>query len=51
MYGNDGDAVAYQSWSFATPDLRRQVTVALTPDFTADLDDAVEDFLDQVFCG
>lgn len=51
VYGNDGDAVAYQSWSFATPDLRRQVTVALTPDFTADLDDAVEDFLDQVFCG
>jgi D-alanyl-D-alanine carboxypeptidase len=50
VYGNDGDALAYQSWSFSTEDGRRQVSVALTPDFRADLDDAVETFLDAAFC-
>jgi hypothetical protein len=33
VYGNDGDALAYQSWSFSTEDGRRQVTIALTPAF------------------
>ena len=54
VYGNDGDALAYQSWSYATEDTRRQVTVALTPDFSGDpdaTDDAVDAFLDEAFCG
>jgi hypothetical protein len=42
-----GDALAYQAWSFSTQDLRRQVTVALTPDFGGDTDDAVDAFLDE----
>ncbi|WP_129666103.1 serine hydrolase domain-containing protein [Phytoactinopolyspora endophytica] len=51
VYGNDGDALAYQSWSYSTPDRSRQVTVALTPDFRGDPDDAVDAFLDKAFCG
>ncbi|MEO3843255.1 MULTISPECIES: serine hydrolase [unclassified Streptomyces] len=51
VYGNDGDALAYQSWSFTTPDLRRHVTVALTPEHRADLDDSVDALLDAAFCG
>jgi len=50
VYGNDGDTLAYQSWSFATEDGRRQATVALTPDFSGDPDDAVDAFLDTAFC-
>lgn len=50
VYGNDGDALAYQAWSFATEDGRRQVTVALTPDFRGDPDDAVEALMDEAFC-
>jgi D-alanyl-D-alanine carboxypeptidase len=50
VYGNDGDALAYQSWSFATEDRSRQVTVALTTGVHRDLDDAVKTFLDQTFC-
>ncbi|MDQ0946662.1 D-alanyl-D-alanine carboxypeptidase [Streptomyces phaeochromogenes] len=50
-YGNDGDALAYQAWSFTTEDRRRQVTVALTPDFRGDPDDAVDALLDKAFCG
>lgn len=51
VYGNDGDALAYQSWSFSTEDRRRQVTVAFTPDFRGDPDDAVDAFLNKAFCG
>ncbi|QCX81976.1 D-alanyl-D-alanine carboxypeptidase precursor [Streptomyces sp. YIM 121038] len=51
VYGNDGDALAYQAWSFTTEDRRRQVTVALTPDFRGDPDDAVDALLDKAFCG
>lgn len=51
LYGHDGDALTYQSWSFSTADLHRQVTIALTPDFRADLDDTVDAFLDEAFCG
>ncbi len=51
VYGNDGDALAYQSWSFSTEDGRRRVTVALTPDFRGDPDDAVDAFLNHAFCG
>ncbi|GAA5011612.1 serine hydrolase domain-containing protein [Actinopolymorpha pittospori] len=51
VYGNDGDALAYQSWSYFTEDGRHQVTVALTPDFRGDPDDAVDAFLDKALCG
>jgi D-alanyl-D-alanine carboxypeptidase len=51
VYGNDGDALAYQSWSFTTEDRRRQVTIALTPDFRGDPDDAVDALVDEAFCG
>ncbi|MYW02470.1 serine hydrolase [Streptomyces sp. SID3343] len=50
VYGNDGDALAYQAWSFSTEDRRRQVTIALTPDFRGDPDDAVEALLDKAIC-
>ncbi|QDQ16046.1 beta-lactamase family protein [Streptomyces spectabilis] len=50
VYGNDGDALAYQAWSFTTEDRRRQVTIALTPDFRGDPDDAVDALLDKAFC-
>ncbi|MEJ3746145.1 serine hydrolase domain-containing protein [Actinomycetes bacterium KLBMP 9797] len=51
VYGNDGDAMAYQSWSFSTEDQSRQVTIALTPDFGGgDPDDAVDAFLDAAIC-
>ncbi|WP_040455220.1 serine hydrolase domain-containing protein [Kribbella catacumbae] len=50
VYGNDGDALAYQAWSFSTEDGTKQVTVALTPDHRADLDDAVEAIVDKAVC-
>ncbi|WP_030682873.1 serine hydrolase domain-containing protein [Streptomyces sp. NRRL B-1347] len=50
VYGNDGDALAYQSWSFTTEDRRRQATIALTPDFRGDPDDAVDALLDKALC-
>lgn len=50
VYGHDGDALAYNVWSFSTEDTSRQVTIALTPDFSADLDAAVDAFLDKAFC-
>ena len=34
VYGNDGDALAYQAYSFSTADARRQIAVAVTPNFT-----------------
>jgi D-alanyl-D-alanine carboxypeptidase len=51
VYGNDGDALAYQSWSFTTADGRRRATIALTPDFRGNPDVAVDAFLDEAFCG
>jgi D-alanyl-D-alanine carboxypeptidase len=51
VYGNDGDALAYQTYTFATPDGRHRATIALTPDFHGDPDDAVEAFLDEAICG
>lgn len=51
VYGHDGDALAYQSWSFSTEDGHYQVTVALTPDFRGDPDDAVDAFLNKALCG
>ncbi|WP_239152810.1 serine hydrolase domain-containing protein [Virgisporangium aurantiacum] len=51
VYGNDGDALAYETWSFTTEDGRRQATVAITPDHDGDPDDAMDAFLNHVFCG
>ncbi|MFF5288855.1 serine hydrolase domain-containing protein [Paractinoplanes globisporus] len=51
VYGNDGDAVAYQAWSYSTEDGRRQATLGLTPNFRGDPDKAVDDFLNDAFCG
>ncbi|GAA1038346.1 serine hydrolase domain-containing protein [Virgisporangium ochraceum] len=50
VYGNDGDALAYQAYSFSTEDGRRQVTVAVTPNHRTDPDDAVEALVDAVVC-
>jgi len=50
VYGNDGDALTYQSWSFSTQDGRHQVTVALTPDFHGNPDGAVDEFLNEAIC-
>jgi D-alanyl-D-alanine carboxypeptidase len=51
VYGNDGDALAYETWSFSTQDPHRQATIAITPDFAGDPDDAVDAFLDEALCG
>ena len=50
VYGNDGDALAYQAYSYATEDARRQVTVAVTPNFRTNPDDSVDAFVDQAIC-
>ncbi len=50
VYGNDGDALAYQAWSFSTEDASRRVTVAITPAFTGDPDAAVDAFLNKAIC-
>jgi D-alanyl-D-alanine carboxypeptidase len=50
VYGNEGDALAYQAYSFSTADTRHQVTVAVTPDFSADPDDIADTFIDQAVC-
>ena len=51
VYGNDGDSLTYQTWSFSALDGRHQVTVALTPNFTGDADDTIDAFLDRAICG
>jgi D-alanyl-D-alanine carboxypeptidase len=51
VYGNDGDALAYKAWSFSTEDGKRQVTVAITPNFHGDPDGAVDALLDTAICG
>ncbi|GAB2678847.1 serine hydrolase domain-containing protein [Kribbella swartbergensis] len=50
LYGNDGDSITYQSWTFSTPDADHQVTVALTPNFKADPDDYIDTFLNKAVC-
>ena len=50
VYGNDGDALAYQVYAYSTEDLRHQVTVAVTPNFSTDPDDSVNAFLDETIC-
>jgi D-alanyl-D-alanine carboxypeptidase len=51
VFGHEGDALAYQAWSFVTQDGRRRATVAFTPDFSGDPDGAVKALLDRAFCG
>ncbi|MEV0797861.1 serine hydrolase domain-containing protein [Kribbella sp. NPDC050281] len=51
LYGNDGDALSYQSWSFSSRDGRHQVTIAVTPTFKTDPDAAVDNFLNKAICG
>ncbi|WP_381797042.1 hypothetical protein [Streptomyces niveus] len=51
MYGNDGDALEYQSWAYTTADGRRQVAVGVTPERPADPVDAAHALLDVAFCG
>jgi D-alanyl-D-alanine carboxypeptidase len=51
LYGHDGDALAYQAWSYSTRDGHRQVTLAFTPNFHGDTDPAVDALLDRVACG
>lgn len=51
VYGHDGDAVAYQTWSFTTADGRRQATVAVTRSFEGDPEEAVAEFIDLAVCG
>ncbi|MEV8334220.1 hypothetical protein [Streptomyces niveus] len=48
--GDDGDALAYQAWSYSTADGRRQATVGLTSKRPADPADAVHALLDDAFC-
>lgn len=50
IYGSDGDSISYQTWSFQTENGRRQATVALSPNFQGDTDDAVDAFLDSAVC-
>jgi len=50
VYGNDGDALTHQTWSFSTPDAHRQVTVALTPNFAADPDDTIDNLVNKAIC-
>lgn len=51
VFGHDGDAVAYQTWSYTTADGRRQATVALTRSFEGDPEEAVAEFIDLAVCG
>jgi D-alanyl-D-alanine carboxypeptidase len=51
LYGNDGDALAYQAYSFSSEDGQHQVTLALTPDFSGDPDHAIDAFVDKAICG
>ncbi|WP_328332962.1 beta-lactamase family protein [Kribbella sp. NBC_00382] len=51
VYGNDGDALAYNAWSFSSADGRHQVSIAVTPTFRVDPDDAVDAFVDKAVCG
>jgi len=51
VYGNDGDALTHQAWSFSTLDGDHQATISLTPTFQGDVDKAVDAFLDKAICG
>ena len=50
VYGNDGDALAYQAYSFSTADTHRQITVAVTPNFTNNPDVPVNALIDKAIC-
>jgi D-alanyl-D-alanine carboxypeptidase len=50
VYGNDGDALAYRAHSFSTADTYRQITVAVTPNFTNNPDAPVSALVDKAIC-
>ena len=49
-YGHDGDALAYNTWSFHDARADHQVTIGVTPNFTGDIDPAIDALLDQALC-
>ena len=51
VYGNDGDAISYQAYTFSTPDTHHQATIAVTPNFTTNPDPSVNTFLNKAICG
>jgi D-alanyl-D-alanine carboxypeptidase len=51
VYGNDGDAITYQAYSFSTADAHHQATIAVTPNATNNPDTTVETFIDKAICG
>ncbi|MEV5961842.1 serine hydrolase domain-containing protein [Kribbella sp. NPDC051952] len=50
VYGNDGDALSYQAYSYSTEDTRKQITVAVTPNFINNPDAAVDAVINQAIC-
>lgn len=50
VYGNDGDALAYQAYAYSTEDAARQAAVAVTPNFQTNPDTSVNTFLDRAIC-
>jgi D-alanyl-D-alanine carboxypeptidase len=51
LYGNDGDVLAYEAYSFSTADTHKQATIALTPDFRTYPEAIAEAFINQAICG
>jgi D-alanyl-D-alanine carboxypeptidase len=51
VYGNDGDSLTYQTYSFTTPNTHRQATITVTPNHTTNPDTAVNTFLEKAICG
>lgn len=49
VWGKDGDAPGYSTWSFTTPDTQRRVAVSVTWG-AGDPDDAVDTLLDHALC-
>lgn len=49
-FGNDGDALAYQAWSYVNLNGTRQATVTFAPNFRADTDAAAVLLIDRAIC-
>jgi D-alanyl-D-alanine carboxypeptidase len=50
VYGNDGDALAYQAYSYSTEDTHHQATIAVTPNQQTNPDPSVQAFLENAIC-
>jgi D-alanyl-D-alanine carboxypeptidase len=50
VYGNDGDALAYQAYSYSTEDTHHQATIAITPNQQTNPDPSVKTFLQNAIC-